>query len=81
MTEVQLQSVTDAFAYMLIYTAGIDGELSKDESTENAKILMDWIDYFGVDNDEDGDVDFDDFKSAVSQNQIHTYLVKTERKS
>ena len=79
MTEVQLQSVTDAFAYMLIYTAGIDGELSKDESTENAKILMDWIVYFGVDNDEDGDVDFDDFKSAVSR-ASNTYISCENRK-
>ena len=34
MADVQIKTITDAFAYMLIYVAGCDGELSEESANE-----------------------------------------------
>tara|TARA_B100000965_G_C19432335_1_gene687010 strand:- start:58 stop:462 length:405 start_codon:yes stop_codon:yes gene_type:complete len=67
MADVQIKTITDAFAYMLIYVAGVDGELSEEEAKANGVILAEFINHFGIDNDGDGDTDMDDLKSALTR--------------
>ena len=73
MADVQIRTITDAFAYMLIYVAGCDGELSEEEARTNGAILAEWIKHFDVDNDGDGDTDMDDLKSALERS-ARTYF-------
>jgi len=70
--DIQLKTITDAFAYMLIYVAGVDGELSEEEARINGSILAEFIDHFGIDNDGDGDSDMDDLISALERS-VRTY--------
>tara|TARA_B100000674_G_scaffold466429_1_gene450399 strand:- start:303 stop:710 length:408 start_codon:yes stop_codon:yes gene_type:complete len=70
--DLQLKTITDAFAYMLIYVAGVDGELSEEEARINGSILSEFIKHFGIDNDDDGDSDIDDLKSALERS-VNTY--------
>jgi len=70
--DIQLKTITDAFAYMLIYVAGVDDELSEEEARINGSILAEFIDHFGIDNDGDGDSDMDDLISALERS-VRTY--------
>ena len=70
--DIQLKTMADAFAYMLIYVAGVDGELSEKEARINGSILSEFINHFGIDNDGDGDTDIDDLISALERS-VRTY--------
>jgi len=70
--DIQLKTMADAFAYMLIYVAGVDGELSEEEARINGSILSEFINHFGIDNDGDGDTDIDDLISALERS-VRTY--------
>tara|TARA_B100000965_G_C19490414_1_gene712743 strand:- start:112 stop:522 length:411 start_codon:yes stop_codon:yes gene_type:complete len=73
MADIQIKTVTDAFAYILIYVAGVDGELSEEEAQINGSILAEFINHFNIDNDGDGDSDIDDLKSTLERS-VNTYF-------
>ena len=72
MSKIQLQTVTDAYSYMLIYVAGVDGEITQEEVNTHVGILTEWMAHFQTDQDGDGDVATDDLQLAIKR-AVDTY--------
>ncbi len=70
--KMTVNTTADAFAYCLIYLAGVDGEFDKSEAEASGRALGKLMVHFELDQDGDGDVDGDDLSSAISK-AMETY--------
>ena len=64
---MELKTLADCVAYILIYAGGFDGNHSDEEVSKARSILAGLMTHFGMDQDGDGDVDIDDLNIAFTR--------------
>lgn len=64
---MELKTVADCVAYILIYASGYDNHIADEEVSSARGILYTLMDHFGMDQDGDGDVDVEDLNIAFTR--------------